>query len=112
MNEGLFCQLITLPLLKDHQILVQVTGHASHTVKLLPTLVISEEDCAWIERSFEQVIAEAHQVPGAAWSLGKTLAGHAMKARKPKILPCAAVEGARERAPAPELAPSVGSLFS
>ena len=36
VNQGLFCQLITLPLFKDHKILVQVAGHASHTVKLLP----------------------------------------------------------------------------
>ena len=36
VNQGLFCQLITLPLFKDHKILVQVAGHASHTVKLFP----------------------------------------------------------------------------
>ena len=36
VNQGLFCQLITLRLFKDHKILVQVAGHASHTVKLLP----------------------------------------------------------------------------
>jgi ornithine--oxo-acid transaminase len=48
---------------------------------MLPPLVISDEDCAWIERAFEAVIADSHRVPGAVWSLGKTLAGHAMKAR-------------------------------
>jgi ornithine--oxo-acid transaminase len=81
VNKGLFCQLITLPLFKDHKILVQVAGHASHTVKLLPSLVITDEDCDWIERSFEDVIADSHRVPGAVWSLGKTLADHALKAR-------------------------------
>ncbi len=80
-NAGLFCQMITIPLFKDHKILVQVAGHASHTIKLLPPLIINDEDCAWIEQSFENTIAEAHKVPGAVWSLGKTLAGHAMKAR-------------------------------
>src|SRR5476649_1924054 len=43
-NKGLFCQLITIPLLKDHKILCQVAGHASHTVKLLPPFVISDAD--------------------------------------------------------------------
>ena len=81
MNKGLFCQLITLPLFKDHKILVQVAGHASHTVKLLPALVITDEDCDWIERSFDDVIADSHRVPGAVWSLGKTLADHTLKAR-------------------------------
>src|ERR1700760_1321619 len=33
-NKGLFCQLITVPLFKDHKILTQVAGHGSHTIKL------------------------------------------------------------------------------
>src|ERR1700682_1065630 len=81
-NKGLFCQLITIPLLKDHKILCQVAGHASHTVKLLPPLVISEADCDWILGAFDSVIADSHKVPGAIWSLGKTLAGHAMRASR------------------------------
>jgi len=81
MSTGLFCQLITIPLLKDHKIVVQVAGHASHTVKLLPSLVISDADCDWIENSFNEVIADGHRFPGAVWSLGKTLADQARKAR-------------------------------
>lgn len=80
-SAGLFCQLITIPLFKTHKILSQVAGHASHTVKLLPPLVISEEDCAWVERAFDAAIADAHRVPGAVWSLGKTLVDNALKAR-------------------------------
>jgi ornithine--oxo-acid transaminase len=80
VNPGLFCQLITIPLLKRHRILTQVAGHASHTVKLLPPLVINEQDCEWIERSFDEVIADSHRVPGAVWSLGKTLIDNARKA--------------------------------
>ncbi len=81
MNSGLFCQLITIPLFKDHKILSQVAGHGIHTIKLLPPLIISEDDCQWIERAFDAAIADAHRVPGAIWSLGKTLADHAIKAR-------------------------------
>jgi ornithine--oxo-acid transaminase len=81
MNTGLFCQLITVPLFKEHKILSQVAGHASHTIKLLPALTISDADCDWIERAFEAVIADSHRVPGAVWSLGTTLAGHALKMR-------------------------------
>jgi ornithine--oxo-acid transaminase len=80
VNKGLFCQLITIPLFRDHKILAQVAGHGSHTIKLLPPLILTEEDCAWIERAFADVIAGSHEVPGAAWSLGKTLVGHAMRA--------------------------------
>jgi ornithine--oxo-acid transaminase len=80
-SKGLFCQLITIPLFKEHQILTQVAGHASHTIKLLPALIISDEDCAWIESAFDSVIAGSHRVPGAVWSLGKTLVDHALRAR-------------------------------
>ncbi len=80
-NSGLFCQLIVIPLLKEHRILSQVAGHGNHTIKLLPPLIITEDDCEWIERSFETVIADAHRVPGAIWSLGKTLVENAARAR-------------------------------
>jgi ornithine--oxo-acid transaminase len=78
-NKGLFCQLITVPLFKDHKILTQVAGHASHTIKLLPALTVTDEDCRWIEKSFDDVIAASHKVPGAIWSLGKTLVDNAVR---------------------------------
>jgi ornithine--oxo-acid transaminase len=81
VNSGLFCQLITIPLFKDRKILSQVAGHGIHTVKLLPPLTITDADCEWIETAFDAVIADAHRVPGAIWSLGKTLADHAIRAR-------------------------------
>ena len=80
VNTGLFCQLITIPLFQHHNILIQVAGHGIHTIKLLPALIISEADCEWIERAFAAVIADAHRVPGAVWSLGRTLMGQAIKA--------------------------------
>jgi len=79
-REGLFCQLITMPLFKDHKILSQVASHTSHTIKLLPALVISEGDCESVVNAFNSVIADSERVPGAIWSLGKTLVGHAMHA--------------------------------
>ncbi len=78
-SKGLFCQLITIPLFKDHQILTQVSGHASHTIKLLPSLGITDEDCQWIETAFDAVVSASHRVPGAVWSLGKTLVDNAMR---------------------------------
>ncbi|MBM3640809.1 MAG: aminotransferase class III-fold pyridoxal phosphate-dependent enzyme, partial [Alphaproteobacteria bacterium] len=81
VNSGLFCQLISIPLFRDHKVLTQVAGHGNHTIKLLPPLTISDEDCDWIEQAFDAVIADAHKAPSAVWSLGKTLAEHAIKAR-------------------------------
>ena len=80
-SSGLFCQLIVIPLFNDHQLLTQVAGHGNHTIKLLPSLTISEDDCEWIEQSFDAVIAGAHRTTSAVWKLGKTLVGNAVRAR-------------------------------
>lgn len=79
-REGLFSQLITMPLFKQHRIVSQVAGHASHTIKLLPALIISEADCDLVINAFNAVIRDSERVPGAMWSLGKTLVSHAMRA--------------------------------
>jgi ornithine--oxo-acid transaminase len=79
-NKGLFCQLILIPLFKQHRILAQVAGHNMPVIKFLPPLVISEADVRWIVDAVEDVVAESHRL-GAIWDLGRTLAGHAMKAK-------------------------------
>jgi ornithine--oxo-acid transaminase len=86
-SNGLFCQLIVIPLFNDCKLLTQVSGHGSHTIKLLPPLTISDEDCAWIEQSFETVIAGAHRTTGAVWKLGKTLIKNAVRASSSAQLP-------------------------
>ena len=78
-SKGLFCQLITIPLFKEQKILTQVSGHASHTIKLIPPLTINNDDCKWIETAFDSVIEASHRVPGAIWSLGKTLVDNAAR---------------------------------
>ena len=81
-NKGLFSQLITIPLFKDHHILTQVAAHESHTIKLLPPLIITDTDCGWIERGFDAAIAASHRVPGAVWSLGRNLVDNALRAAR------------------------------
>lgn len=78
-NKGLFCQMVTIPLFKEHHILTQVAGHGMNVVKLLPPLNLSTKDRDHIINAFDKVIAETHQVPGSIWDLGKNLAGHALK---------------------------------
>ena len=77
-KRGLFCQMITIPLFKKHRIISQVAGHESYVVKLLPPYIIDEEDIDWICNSFDEVIADAHRVPGGVWNLAKNLAQHAL----------------------------------
>jgi ornithine--oxo-acid transaminase len=80
-NKGLFCQMVLIPLFRDHHILCQVSGPNIHVIKLLPALVIGEADRLWIRDALDAVIADCHRVPGAVWDLGRTLAGHSLKAR-------------------------------
>ena len=80
-NKGLFSQMITIPLFKNHRILSQVAGHGMNVVKFLPHLVINDRDRDWILGALDEVIADCHKVPGAIWDLGKTLTGHALKSK-------------------------------
>ena len=93
-SKGLFCQLITIPLFKEHKILTQVAGHGSHTIKLIPPLTINDEDCDWIVRAFDDVIADSHRM-GAVWSLGKTLV--AARGARERLKPSAHVNASLHR---------------
>jgi ornithine--oxo-acid transaminase len=81
-NKGLFCQMITIPLFKEHHILTQVAGHGMNVVKLLPPLILTQKDRDNIINSFDKAIADTHQIPGSIWDLGKNLASHALKNKK------------------------------
>src|SRR5258708_2649774 len=79
LNPSLFCQVMLVPLLTEHHILAQVAGHHLDVIKLLPSLVINEEDVAHIVRSFDKGMADCHRFPGPVWEIGKRLAGSAMR---------------------------------
>lgn len=81
-NKGLFCQMITIPLFKEHHILTQVAGHGMNVIKLLPPLNLTQQDRDHIVTAFDKTIADTHQVPGSIWELGKNLASHALKGKK------------------------------
>jgi acetylornithine/succinyldiaminopimelate/putrescine aminotransferase len=79
VNSGLFGQAIVMPLLADHAILTQVSGHAIDVIKLIPPLVIQEEDVSRFLAAFEQVLERAHQFPGPIWEVASRLTKHALK---------------------------------
>jgi ornithine--oxo-acid transaminase len=74
MNEDLFCQMITMPLMEKHNILTQVAGHGLDTIKILPPLVIGRAEADYFLSSLDAVLAEAHRFPGSAWTTAKNLA--------------------------------------
>ncbi|MDD5227915.1 MAG: aspartate aminotransferase family protein [Methylococcales bacterium] len=78
-NKGLFCQMVTIPLFKEHHILTQVAGHGMNVVKLLPPLNLTQKDHDKIVSAFDKTIADTHKIGGSIWDLGKNLASHALK---------------------------------
>jgi ornithine--oxo-acid transaminase len=60
-QPGLFAQMVTIPLFRDHHILTQVAGHHMNVIKALPPLVIEEEDLRRFVSALEDVLARAQQ---------------------------------------------------
>jgi acetylornithine/succinyldiaminopimelate/putrescine aminotransferase len=81
LNPTLFCQVLLVPLLNQHRILAQVAGHRLDVIKLLPALVITEQDVRHVISAFDQVMAAAHKFPGPVWDVGRRLAASAMRLR-------------------------------
>ncbi len=69
LDKSLFPQAAIMPLLDKHHIITQVAGHAIDVVKLLPPLVISDDDVKWFLTAFEDVLAQMHKFPGPAWDV-------------------------------------------
>ena len=78
LNEDLFCQAITIPLLEDHAVLTQVAGNRMTTIKLIPPLNIDESDVDWFVTSFDKVMADLHKFPGPAWESLTRIAKNAL----------------------------------
>jgi ornithine--oxo-acid transaminase len=75
LDPSLFCQAMLIPLLSEHHVLAQVAGHHLDVIKLLPSLVINQDDVDYLVRAFDQVMAACHRFPGPVWEVGKRLAG-------------------------------------
>jgi len=73
LDQSLFPQLLIIPLMRDYRILTQTSGQDQDIIKLLPPLVLSDEDINYFLESFEKVLKLAHRFPGAVWDLGKSL---------------------------------------
>jgi len=59
LQEGLFVQLVVVPLFTEHRILSQVAGHDLPVLKGLPPLVLTEQDIDELVSALDDVIAKA-----------------------------------------------------
>ncbi|HWD85773.1 MAG TPA: aspartate aminotransferase family protein [Solirubrobacteraceae bacterium] len=81
-QPGLFAQMVTVPLFRDHRIITQVAGHHMNVIKALPPLVISEQDLRRFVAALQDVLtgAERHLFRNYA-SLGLGLGRRTLAAR-------------------------------
>jgi 4-aminobutyrate aminotransferase-like enzyme len=66
-QKGLFAQFVVMALMRDHRILTQVGGPGVNIIKLLPPLIIGDEEVEAIVSAFDAVMAEATHVRGRVW---------------------------------------------
>lgn len=71
VDPNLFCQSIILPMMSEHRILAQVAGHRLDVIKLIPPLVLSEQDVDDIVSAMRQTIGAVHRGAGPAWVIPK-----------------------------------------
>jgi ornithine--oxo-acid transaminase len=75
MQPGLFAQLVVGPLFSQYRILSQVAGHKIAVLKVLPPLVISDEDIEYFAESLASSIKRAQRTPSALTRFALTAAG-------------------------------------
>ena len=82
-QPGLFAQLVTVPLFRDHRVLTQVAGHHMNVIKALPPLNTPEDDIRRFVSALEDVLedAEEHLFRSYA-SLGFELGRRSLAARR------------------------------
>src|SRR5919198_522797 len=81
-QPGLAAQLVAVPLFSRHRILTQVAGHHMNVVKVLPPLVIEEEDVRHFAAALEDVVRSAERLPRAFARFGVAMARGGLSARR------------------------------
>jgi ornithine--oxo-acid transaminase len=77
-RKGLFAQLVVVPLHNRHRILTQVAGDHMAVIKLLPPLMIGDEEVETFLTAFDDVMADAMRPNGLAVDFGRTLVKQAI----------------------------------
>jgi ornithine--oxo-acid transaminase len=74
-QQGLFAQLVVVPLFSDHRILTQVAGHNMAVVKVLPPLVLGEDELEAFVDALRATIKRARRMPSSLTKFALSAAG-------------------------------------
>jgi acetylornithine/succinyldiaminopimelate/putrescine aminotransferase len=81
-SEGLYPQLVVIPLHRDHGVITMAAGK-NDVIKLLPPLTLSESEAASFLASLDAVLAQCQSETGKNWSEVRSIA-LATLSRKPR----------------------------
>jgi len=74
-QRGLFAQLVVVPLFSEHRILTQVAGHDMAVVKVLPPLMLGEDDLDLFVDALRETVKKARRMPTSLTKFALNAAG-------------------------------------
>ncbi len=79
-SEGLFPQLIVIPLHHEHGVITMAAGK-NDVIKLLPPLTLSEPEAQSFLEAFDAVLADCHASAGKNWKVVRDIATATLRRR-------------------------------
>ena len=83
VQTGLFAQLVVVPLFTRHRMLSQVAGHDLPVLKVLPPLVLTEQDVDDFVEALDDVVRKASRPARVAGLALRAAQGGALRRRQP-----------------------------
>jgi ornithine--oxo-acid transaminase len=74
-QRGLFAQLVVVPLFSEHRILTQVAGHDMAVVKVLPPLMLGDDDVELFVDALRETVKKARRMPSSLTRFALNAAG-------------------------------------
>ncbi|HWF35366.1 MAG TPA: aminotransferase class III-fold pyridoxal phosphate-dependent enzyme [Solirubrobacteraceae bacterium] len=97
-SEGLFPQLIVIPLHRDHGVITMAAGK-NDVIKLLPPLTLSEGEAGTFLDALDAVLADCQGGAGKNWAVVRDIAMTTVRRRDAGDAPAAADRPSSETAP-------------
>jgi ornithine--oxo-acid transaminase len=78
-RKGLFSQLVVVPLFHRHRILTQVAADNVNIIKLIPPLIIGDEEIDAFVGALDDVLADATRSAGLRVEVGRSMARNSIR---------------------------------
>jgi ornithine--oxo-acid transaminase len=79
-SEGLFPQLIVIPMHRDHGVITMAAGK-NDVIKLLPPLTLSEPEAMFFLDALDTVLADSHRTASKNWAIVRDIATATIRRR-------------------------------